>query len=98
MEASLEKKPFSFNWPDLYFKPIYYPCGFVDSRNTSKLNLKSFRAIINKLKELKEENVINEKQFSDILILLATNYIETEVELRVTDRVNETMCTLFEKS
>lgn len=63
----------------------------------SETNRQSLKGLINYLSELKKGNIIDEKQFSELIILACANFIEIEVELRISKSLNDKVMFFFEK-
>jgi len=60
-------------------------------------NRKSLKEIINYLTDLHNKNVIDEKQFSELVTLACSNFIENEVEFRISKSINKRINYFFEK-
>lgn len=60
-----------------------------NNMNLSEINRKSLNEMINYLSKLRKEKMLDEKQFSELLSLACVNFIENEVENRVSKVLNE---------
>ena len=96
MDTILEKDrrlPNANHWE---YTPYQHHLDFFKPFNHS-YNLDVFKDAISKIKNLKERNVIDDKQFADVLLIIATNFIENEIESRINNKINKSICTFFDK-
>ena len=63
----------------------------------SEVNRQSLKELINFLSKLKKEDVIDDKQFAELTILACANFIENEVEVRISKSIDEKIMLFFEK-
>lgn len=63
----------------------------------SETNRQSLKELVNYLSKLKKDNIINENQFSELVILACANFIENEVEIRISRLLNDRIMYFFEK-
>lgn len=61
--------------------------------NISKSNLVSLQNMISYITRLKNEYTINEKQFTELLTIVCSNFIENEVDKRISNILNEQLKT-----
>lgn len=66
------------------------------SSHLSENNRKSLSGMISYLTRVKSDELINQKQFSELVTLTFANFIENEVEFRISKSVNQRLITLFE--
>ncbi|HOK52528.1 MAG: hypothetical protein WHT29_02235 [Bacteroidales bacterium] len=55
----------------------------------SEVNRKSLLQLVIFLTKLKKENLLDDKQFSELIILACTNYIGNEIEYKVSKTLND---------
>jgi hypothetical protein len=63
----------------------------------SKTNRESLKEIVKYLSKLNRQNLIDEKQLTELISLACANYIENEVELRIEKTINNKLLYFFEK-
>ena len=63
----------------------------------SETNRESFRELISYFAKIKKKDIINEKQYSELVILACANFIENEVEVKVSKSINDRIMYFFEK-
>ncbi len=63
----------------------------------SKVNKQSLTELVNYLTRLKKDEIINDKLFSEFIILACANFIENEVELRISKSINDKIMYHFAK-
>ena len=63
----------------------------------SETNRRSLKELISYLSKIKKEDVIDEKQYTELIILACSNYIENEVEFRISKSLNDRIFYFFEK-
>ena len=63
----------------------------------SETNRQSLKELVNYLSKLKKDEIIDEKQFSELVILACANFIENEVEVRISKSLNDKIMFFFEK-
>jgi hypothetical protein len=67
------------------------------STHLSEANRQCLKQLVNYLTKLKEDNLLDEKQFSELIILACANYIENEVEAKVSKLLNDKIFFLIDK-
>ncbi len=73
--------------------------SFQPSNNLARLSENNKNALvemISYLTKIKNQELITQKQFSDLLALGCANYIENEVELRITKSLDQRFFSLLE--
>ena len=70
--------------------------GALTQKDINKANLNALRELVKFVNELKKENRINEQQFTDLIIMICSNFIENEVEERVNKEINERLSAVFD--
>jgi len=63
----------------------------------SETNRQSLKELINYLSRIKKDDIIDEKQFAGLVILTCANFIENEVEVRISKSLNDRIMFLFEQ-
>lgn len=63
----------------------------------SDVNRQSFKQLATYLTKLKKDNLLDDTQFSELITLACANYIENEVEVRVTKSLNDKISFYLEK-
>jgi len=63
----------------------------------SETNRQSLKELVNYLSKLKKDDIISENQFSELIILACANFIENEVEIRISKSLNDRIMYFFEK-
>lgn len=63
----------------------------------SEANKQTLKELINYLSKLNKTNIIDEKQFAELVILACANFIENEVEIRISKSLNDKIIYFFEK-
>ena len=63
----------------------------------SEVNRQSLKQLVTYLTKLKEDNLLDDKQFSELITLACANYIENEVESRVSKSLNDKIFFFLEK-
>ena len=63
----------------------------------SEANKQSLKELINYLSKLKRDAIIDDKQFSELIIMACANFIENEVEVRISKSINDRIMFFFEK-
>lgn len=74
--------------------------NYSNSNSLSRLtevNRKSLKELISYLTSLKKENLIDERQFTELVTLACANFIENEVETRVSRSVNNRVLFFLER-
>ncbi|HPX75414.1 MAG TPA: hypothetical protein PLW77_02400 [Bacteroidales bacterium] len=67
------------------------------SSRTSVTNKQSLKEFVNYLSKLKKDNIISEKQFSELLSWAFSSFVKNEVEIRVSKSLNDKITLFFEK-
>ena len=60
-----------------------------------KYNITSLKGMVEYLSRMKEEGVLSESQFSKLITDVCSNFIENEVEQRISQYLNKSMFMLF---
>lgn len=60
-------------------------------------NRLSLKEMISYLSKLKQSKVINEKQFQELVVLSCANFIENEVEARITKSISDKVSCIFNR-
>ncbi len=63
----------------------------------SEINRQSLKELINYLTKLKKDETIDGNLFSELIIIACANFIENEVEFRVSKSINERIMFYFKK-
>ncbi len=63
----------------------------------SDVNRQSLKQLVTYLTKLKGDNLLDDKQFSELIILAFANYIENELESRVSKSLNDKIFSFLEK-
>lgn len=63
----------------------------------SETNRQSLKELVNYLSKLKKDGIITENQFSELVILACANFIENEIEVRISKSLNDKIMYFFEK-
>lgn len=63
----------------------------------NQINRQMLKELVNYFTKLKKNNIINEDQFSKLVILACKNYIENEIEIRISKSLNNKIINFFEK-
>ena len=63
----------------------------------SEINRISLKEMVAYLTKLKNESTIDDKQFSELITIACANYIENEVESRVSKAIDHRMIMFLEK-
>lgn len=63
----------------------------------SETNRQSLAELVNYLVKLQKVNNIDDKQFSELVMIACANFIENEVELRISKSLNDRIMLFFEK-
>ncbi len=63
----------------------------------SDTNRQSLKGLVKYLSKLKKENVIEAEQFSELITIACANFIENEVEIRLSKSIDKRIMVLFDK-
>lgn len=63
----------------------------------SELNRKSLKELVKYLSKLNKEQLIDDKQLSELISMACANYIENEVEIRIERTLNDKLMYFFDK-
>lgn len=70
---------------------------YKERSNISNSNLDSLQNMISYLTNLKNDFTIDEKQFSELLTIVCSNFIENEVDKRISNMLNKELRTYILK-
>ena len=63
----------------------------------SETNRQTLKELINYLSKLKKDEILDEKQYNELVVLACANFIENEVEARISKSLNDKIMLFFEK-
>ena len=65
--------------------------------NISEKNRQSLKGIVSYLSKLRNDKVIDDASFFELLLIACSNFIENEVEIRISKSFSDRLLFLFEK-
>lgn len=93
MELTLKDKKEDLNWAGLFLSPL----KTIKSSELSEKNHQSLKELISYVIKLNKDSIIDDNQLKDILMLVCSNYIANEVDVRISKKFDEKLLTYFSR-
>ncbi len=68
---------------------------YSNSKKMSEYNKTTLKELVNYIVKLKNDNIINDKQFNDLIYLTCSNFIDNEIDSRIGAYINNKINFLF---